>query len=98
MHRGKFDVVMTPSKDHAIVFGIPKLPARYGTLVTPLLVSVVMTCLVSFVSTFRAIGLSSGFASAWLAAWGVSWAIAFPVLLLVTPVARSLTAILVRNS
>ena len=95
----KFDVaVMTRSKDHPIVTGIPKLPARCRTFVTSLLLSMVMTCLVSFVSTFRGVELSAGFASKWLAAWGVSWAIAFPLLLLVTPIARSLTAIVVRDS
>ncbi|EPH31988.1 hypothetical protein L293_1764 [Acinetobacter gyllenbergii CIP 110306 = MTCC 11365] len=32
----------------------------------------------------------------WMSAWGISWLIAFPVLLLVLPVVRKLTLLLVR--
>ena len=89
---------MTRSKDHAIVLGVPKLPARYEAFVTPLLLSIITSCLVSLVGTFRGVELTSNFASTWLAAWGVSLAIAFPTRLLMTPIARWLTTILVRNS
>ena len=87
---------MNASNKSTVLFDIPKLPARYGSLVMPLLLSILMTCIVSLVSTFKGIGMSPQFASKWLAAWGVSWLIAFPVLLLVLPIVRKVTAALVR--
>ena len=87
---------MNASNKPTIFLGIPKLPARYGSLVTPLLLSIFMTCIVSLISTLKGIGMSSQFTSKWLGAWGVSWVIAFPVLLLALPVVRRATAVLVR--
>lgn len=87
---------MNASNKSTILFGIPKLPARYGSLVMPLMLSILMTCVVSFISTLKGVGMSPQFTSKWLGAWGVSWLIAFPVLLLVLPVVRKATAALVR--
>ncbi|MFT3791244.1 MAG: DUF2798 domain-containing protein [Rudaea sp.] len=87
---------MNASNKSTTLFGIPKLPARYGTLVMPLLLSIFMTCIVSLISTLKSIGMSPQLISKWLGAWGVSWLIAFPVLLLVLPVVRKATAALVR--
>ncbi|MBM3116017.1 DUF2798 domain-containing protein [Jeongeupia naejangsanensis] len=72
-----------------------KLPARYASVVMPLLLSLLMTCIVSVISTLRGIG-PGGFPQVWLAAWGLSWLVAFPVLLLVLPVVRRLTMLIVR--
>lgn len=79
-----------------IIFGIPKLPARYGSLVMPLLLSLFMTCIVSLISTFKGIGWSPQFVTKWLSAWCVSWLVAFPVLLLVLPLVRRATLAIVR--
>ena len=73
-------------------FGLPKLPARYASLVTPFLLSIFMTCIVSMISTFFGIGIAPNFLSMWLGAWAISWVIAFPTLLLVFPLVRRLTA------
>jgi hypothetical protein len=81
-----------------IVFGIPKLPARYASLVMPLLLSVVMTCIVSAISTLRGIGFVAHFVRVWLGAWLISWLIAFPTLLLILPAVRRATARIVRSS
>lgn len=74
-----------------------KLPARYAGIVMPFLLSLLMTCVVSLISTLRNVGWVDHFASRWLSAWGISWLIAFPVLLLVLPVVRKLTAMLVEK-
>ncbi len=92
-----FDFPMNAFNKPTIFFGIPKLPARYGSLVMPLLLSILMTCIVSLISTFNGIGLAPEFASKWLRAWGVSWLVAFPVLLLALPVVRKATAALVHT-
>ena len=93
-----FDLLMNAFNKSTIFFGIPKLPARYGSLVMPLLLSILMTCIVSLISTFNGIGLSPEFAFKLLRAWGVSWLVAFPVLLLALPVVRKATAALVHSA
>ncbi|GAB3357548.1 DUF2798 domain-containing protein [Lysobacter tyrosinilyticus] len=87
---------MNASNNSTIFFGIPKLPARYGSVVMPLLLSIFMTCIVSLISTFKGIGMSPQLLSKWLSAWCISWIIAFPVLLLVLPVVRKATLAIVR--
>ena len=72
-----------------------KLPARYAGVVMPFLLSILMTCIVSLISTMKGVGLVANFAHIWLGAWGISWLIAFPTLLLVLPVVRRLTAVVV---
>jgi len=72
-----------------------KLPARFGALVTPLILSGLMTLIVSGISTLRLLGPTAAFLQNWPIAWGLTWPIAFPVLLLALPMARRLTAMLV---
>ena len=87
---------MNDSKPAAPTFlGLRKLPARYAGWVMPLLLSVLMTCIVSFISTLKARGWVTDFWQQWLGAWAVSWLVAFPTLLLALPLVRRLTALLV---
>lgn len=91
---------MNPSKCPATsrtLFGVPKLPARYGALVMPLLLSIFMTCVVSLISALSSIGLAPDLLRTWLGAWGLSWLIAFPVQLLVLPLVQRLTAAIVET-
>ncbi|WCG85039.1 DUF2798 domain-containing protein [Pectobacterium sp. A5351] len=55
-----------------------------------------MTCLVSLISTFKGVGLSSQFTEKWLSSWGISWLVAFPVLLFVLPIVRKITTSVVK--
>ena len=64
---------------------------HYAAVVTPLFLSVIMTCIVSLVSTLRGVGLAAGFLRLWLGSWGLSWLIAFSVLLVVLPFVRKAT-------
>jgi hypothetical protein len=68
-----------------------KLPATYHGIVLPLILSFLMTCVVSLISTWRSIGLVDGMVRVWLGAWALSWIVAFPLLLVALPVARALT-------
>jgi hypothetical protein len=72
-----------------------KLPARYGAIVVPLILSILMTFIVSGISTVKSLGLSAGVLPAWLAAWGLSWVVAFPTLIVVLPFVRRLAAVVV---
>jgi hypothetical protein len=75
--------------------GLPKLPARHASWVMPGLLSIVMTCIVSMISTFRSVGFSPNLFQVWLSAWGLSWVIAFPTVVLVLPLVRRATAAVV---
>jgi hypothetical protein len=77
------------------LFGLRKLPARYAGFVMPLLLSILMTCIVSLISTFKGVGWVPGFWKMWLGAWAVSWLVAFPTLLVALPLVRKLTAVVV---
>ena len=72
-----------------------KLPSSYGRIVMPLLLTILMTCVVSMISTLRSTGLAPPFLYVWLGAWGMSEAVAFPMMLLILPWVRKLTATLV---
>jgi len=65
-----------------------KLPARYAAIVSPLVLSLLMTFLVSFISTLKSLGFQPGLPAIWLTAWGLCWLVAFPTLLLVLPMVR----------
>jgi hypothetical protein len=75
-----------------------KLPSRYGHFFLPLIITLVMTCIISGISTLRAVGPIAEFPGIWMDAWFLSWVVAFPILLLVLPLARRITAFLVESS
>ncbi|GHG65676.1 hypothetical protein GCM10010919_13160 [Alishewanella longhuensis] len=63
----------------------------------PLLLSILMTFIVSFVSTLKGLGIEGFTLIGWLSAWALSWLIAFPTLLMVLPLVKKLTAYLVHS-
>ncbi|MER8376836.1 DUF2798 domain-containing protein [Mesorhizobium sp. M1338] len=71
-----------------------KLPAHYAAVLSPLVLSLLMTFIVSFISTLKSLGFHPGLASIWLTAWGLSWLVAFPTLLLVLPMVRRIVGTL----
>lgn len=83
--------------NQTIFFGLPKLPARYASLVLPFFLTCVMTCVVSGISTLRAAGVGPGVLGMWLVSWMISWAIAYPTMLLVLPWVKKLVAALVAS-
>ncbi|NBX05527.1 MAG: DUF2798 domain-containing protein [Betaproteobacteria bacterium] len=66
-------------------FGLPKLPARYASLVLPFFLTCVMTW------------FAPGVMAMWLISWMISWAIAYPTMLLVMPWVKKLVAALVAS-
>jgi hypothetical protein len=67
---------------------LKRLPARYGTVVMPLVLSIFMTAVVSFIATVKTAGFAENLVTLWLGAWQVSLLIAFPTLMLILPVVR----------
>ena len=72
-----------------------RLPARYASIVMPLVLSVLMTLVVSAISTLRSLGPTPAFVATWPAAWALSWLVAFPTLLAVLPLVRKIVALAV---
>lgn len=72
-----------------------RLPARYNAIAVPLLLSLLMTCVVSGVSTVNSLGLADGMTETWMRAWVLSWLIAFPVMMFMLPVVRRLVALVI---
>lgn len=73
-----------------------KLPARYAGIIMPLVLSILMSCVVSGISTLASIGFAAGMAGQWMSAWALSWLVAFPSLLVVLPLVRRIVAALVQ--
>lgn len=67
---------------------------KYGPQLFSLILSGLMSLLVSGISTFRVTGPASNFATLWNSAWLTAWLFAFPVVLLVTPLARKAVQLL----
>lgn len=72
-----------------------KIPARHAVIVMPFILSIFMTCLVSLISTLRSLGLADNLLQVWMGAWAMSWVVAFPALLLVLPLVKKITGMLV---
>ena len=72
-----------------------KLPRRYAAILTPLLLSLLMTCVVSAISIIRSRGFDATALALWPSAWALSWIVAFPVLLVVMPLVRRIVGCLV---
>lgn len=68
------------------------IPARLAPCLFGLILSGLMSCIVSGLSTFRAVGAADGVFGIWMGNWAVSWATAFPVVLVVAPVTRRIVA------
>lgn len=77
---------------------MPRLPARAAPLVQGFFLTLIMTCIISGVSTFMALGASWTALGAWPFAWGFSWIIAFPTVLVVMPLVRRITQRLVAQA
>ena len=72
-----------------------KVPPRFTGPLTGLLLTSVMTCVISGVSTLLALGPTAEALARWPVAWGVSWLIAFPTVLVVLPFVQRLVRRLV---
>lgn len=64
------------------------MSVRFEPILFGFVLSGLMSCLVSGISTFRAFGFVRDFVFNWFDAWIASWLIAFPVVLVVAPIAR----------
>lgn len=72
-----------------------RLPARWNFVAMPLVLSIIMSGIVSFIANFRVLGLDPRLLDDWLSAWLLSWMVAFPVLFAVLPLVRKIVGLFV---
>ncbi len=72
-----------------------KLPARYAAVLTPLLLTAIMTGIISGISTMRALGFAPGALALWGQAWFLSWLVAFPLMTVLLPLAQKAVRLVV---
>lgn len=78
-----------------IIGNIPKLPAKWANIIVPFILSCLMSGIISFINMLRNLGWIDGFITLWLHNWMISWAFAFPIVLVLLPLVRKVTAKLV---
>jgi len=69
-----------------------RIPHRYAPVVTALLLSGLMSCVVSGISTLRSIGFAEILFAKWMTNWAWSWGVAFPAVIVVLPLVRGIVA------
>ena len=84
-----------PAERPMIIGNIPKLPAKWATIVMPFILSGLMSGIISFINMLRNLGWIDGFMNLWFHNWMISWAFAFPIVLTLLPFVRKLTGKLV---
>jgi hypothetical protein len=75
-----------------MAFVMPRIPHRHAPVVTALLLSGLMSCMVSGISTLRSIGFADVLFAKWMMNWAWSWSVAFPAVIVVLPVVRAIVA------
>jgi len=72
-----------------------KLPAKAAYVLTPMILSFLMSGIVASIATLRAVGLSPDLSEKILHAWMLSYPVAFPTAMLVLPLVRRIVGLLV---
>jgi len=72
-----------------------KLPAVFEPFVFGALLSGLMSFIVSGIATANAIGIAPGFRAQWMESWLFAWSVAFPTVLVIAPLVRRLTRVVV---
>lgn len=73
------------------------IPQKYSPYVFSFYMSLLMSCIMSFVITLFNVGLVEDILWIWLQAWGFAWVVALPTVTLVVPVVRRLVALTCRQ-
>lgn len=70
---------------------------RYAHVALGFILSGLMSCMVSGISTLRAAGWVDGLFGLWMTGWVTSWLVAFPVVLVAAPITRRMVERLTRT-
>lgn len=85
-------------KPAMIVGNIPKLPAKYAAWILPLFLSGLMSGIISLINTVKNLGWTESLFSIFLSAWMLSWLVAYPMVLIILPIVKKITALFVDMS
>ena len=64
------------------------IPKKYARVLFSMILSGLMSLVVSGISTLRVGGIGENFAALWLGAWLTAWIVAFPLVLIISPLAK----------
>lgn len=76
---------------------VRRLPAKAAHILTPMILSFLMSGIVASIATLRAVGLSPDLMDRILHAWMLSYPVAFPTSIIVLPIVRRVVAMLVEQ-
>jgi hypothetical protein len=82
---------------HAIHNRFRKLPARAAHILTPMILSFLMSGIVAGIATLRAFGLTPDILGKILHAWILSYPVAFPSAMIVLPIVRRVVGLMVEQ-
>ncbi|MGI5307926.1 DUF2798 domain-containing protein [Rheinheimera sp. WS51] len=73
------------------------ISAKHHKLVFSFFMSLLMSCIMSFVISVFNVGLVSNIIAIWLQAWSFAFIVAFPTIIIVSPVVHKLVALVLRE-
>jgi hypothetical protein len=74
-----------------------RLPPKAAYILTPMILSFLMSGIVASIATLRAVGLSPDVMTKILHAWMLSYPVAFPSAMIVMPIVRRIVGLLVEQ-
>lgn len=77
--------------------GNSMIPPKYQHLVFSFLMALFMSCFMSLVISIFNVGIISDIVFIWLKAWGFAFVAAFPAVLMLSPIAKKLTQLIVKK-
>jgi len=73
------------------------LDKKYQSIVFTFFMSLLMSCIMSFVISVFNIGFASDLSAIWFKAWCFAFVVAFPAITVISPVVRKLVSLTIRN-
>ena len=73
------------------------VPRKYQKLVFAFFMSLLMSCIMSFVISVFNVGLVSDIVLVWLKAWAFAFAVAFPTIVMVAPLVHKLVTLVLEK-
>ena len=74
------------------------IPRKYESVVFGFFMAFMMSGLMSLIVTAFNVGVVNNLVSIWLRAWGVAFSVAFPTIILLAPLVRKLSEVVLDDS
>ena len=73
------------------------IPRKHHKVVFSFFMSLLMSCIMSFVISVFNVGLVENIVMIWLKAWSFAFAVAFPTILVVSPIVHKLVSLVLHD-